>query len=159
MLAQARELQNDKYQTLKNQSRRGEELINLDFVRDLMRVKGWRSRKVLGKKKIVQPELVEKADVEIAIALEGFADHEIANFDESKLALNYAGDQSLQPPEGLGGRSINMLDDKRFLTICHIIKKDGTMDFYPTFVDSHIHVLNDRLKPYKQRDLSRFQLK
>ena len=75
MLAEARKIQQKKYPDLQKLGRKGKDLIELDFVRDIMNEKGWLTRNVLGKKKLVLPGVIEKDYKEIAVALEGFSDH------------------------------------------------------------------------------------
>ena len=135
MVAEARKLQKEKYPDLKKKGRKGAELINLDFVRDLLGEQGWGYKKVYGHKKPLIPGLIEAANQEIAAALEGYSPGEISNFDESKIVLNYVGDRSKCPPGGFGGRSVNNLDNKKAVTIGQPLRQDGELDFYLLIID------------------------
>ena len=84
------------------------------------------------------PGLIEKASAELEVALEGYSCSQVANFDESKILLNYVGKKSIMPKRGLGCREINKLDDKKSVTIGQPLKQDGTLTFHPLIIDENI---------------------
>lgn len=63
MVEQARLLKDTKYPNLKKRGRRGgEHDINLDFVRDILKSRGWQVRDILGRKRLHPPEVVNAFD-------------------------------------------------------------------------------------------------
>ena len=62
MLEQARVLKEAKYPDLKKRGRRGEKDINLDFVRDILKSRGWEVRNILGRKRLHPPDMIAALD-------------------------------------------------------------------------------------------------
>ena len=63
MVEQARILKDTKYPDLKKRGRRGgDHDINLDFVRDILKSRGWEVRHILGRKRLHPPEVVNAFD-------------------------------------------------------------------------------------------------
>ena len=62
MLDQARLLKESKYPDLKKRGRKGEKDINLDFVRDILKSRGWEVRNILGRKRLHPPEMIAALD-------------------------------------------------------------------------------------------------
>ena len=62
MLEQARVLKEAKYPGLKKRGRKGEKDINLDFVRDILKSRGWEVRNILGRKRLHPPDMIAALD-------------------------------------------------------------------------------------------------
>ena len=138
MVNEARNVAESKFPNIKLQGRVPAEKINLDFIRDQCRSRGWFWKRIMGKQRVLDAETMPKAERELAAALEGYSDNEISNMDESPILLNDQGNKSMQPPVAIGPRTYNGLDPKSRLTIMVPINKSGKIDFPPLFIDKNV---------------------
>ena len=78
----------------------------------------------MGQRKVLKEGLIEEANIEMELALAGYADNEISNLDESRIMINQVGIYSFQPMEGsVPARKVAALNEKGGLTIMYPIKK------------------------------------
>ena len=99
---------------------------------------GWTWRKTMGSKKCVPVELLQRADKEFSLVLQGYEDCEIGNFDESGNLLNSCGTYSFMLKGDTTSRKLNHLNNKERVTMAKIILKNG---------DSECPLIIDKARP------------
>ena len=116
-------------------------LVGRRFIMNQCRARGWSSRVVMGRQRVLKPGVIKGADIELKEAIAGYTEKEITNADESAIVLNYQGKTSFQPPSAQmeHARKCNDQDPKARVTIMHPISKNGTLDFKGLVIDKNLH--------------------